>query len=137
MAKLISMDPVAYVLKDEREAPESEKTKWHIRPLTWLERAAVQDGMLVTEVTMLGPKDKANTGIMKHLGGTQSRVAVEKGLIKIENLRDLKGELVKFDETSTPEHKANIFNLIPPEWSKELAEQILRMSGILKDEEKN
>lgn len=137
MAKLLSMEPTPYVLKDELEAPEEEKTIWHLRPLTWKERADVQDGMLITEVNMTGPKDKAATGKMTHLSGTQSRIAVEKGLVKIENLRDSKGDLVKFDSDTSPERKMQIFNSIPPIWAKELAEEILTMSGLRKEEEKN
>ena len=137
MAKLLSMEPIPYTLKIEREEPEAQRTIWLIRPLSWRERAEVQDGMLVTEINMLGPKDKAATGTMRHLSGTQSRVAVEKGLVKIENLRDSKGELVKFDKDSAPEHKGRVYDMIPPEWSKEIGEEILRISGLLKEEEKN
>lgn len=137
MGKILSMEAIPFVLAFERETPEGEKTVWHIRPLKWKERAEVQDGMVVTEINVTGPKNQANKGVMKHLGGTQARIAIEKGLVRVENLRDRSNQLVKFDDSLTPEAKERVLDMIPPEWTKEIADEILKLSGLMKEEEKN
>lgn len=137
MAKMLSMENVRYVLKFEREIPAGDQTVFLIRPLKWKERADVQDGIIVTEINMTGPKNQAGKGMMRHLSGTQARIAVEKGLVGIENLRDDKGELVKYSEDSPTNAKEAVLNAMPPDWTKELAEAILKMSGLLKEDEKN
>ena len=137
MAKILSTESVKYVLKSDREAPEAERSIFHIRPLRWKERSEVQDGVLVTEINMSGPKNQVGKGIMRHLSGTTSRTAIEKGLVKIENLRDAEGNLVKYEEDSTATHKEKVLDSIPPDWTKELSDEILKMSGLSKEEEKN
>jgi hypothetical protein len=136
MAKLLTMDSVQYVLKFERDSND-DKTIWHLRPLKWKERAEVQDGMIVTEINMLGPKTQTTKGTMRHLSGTQAKMAVEKGLVKIEGLRSHDGQLIKYDHDMSQEHRDGILDRIPPEWTKEIAEEILKMSGLMKEEEKN
>jgi hypothetical protein len=137
VAKSMSMVPVEYVLKIDRELPKEEQTKFHIRPLKWRERADVQDGMIVTEINVTGPKNAPSRGVMRHLSGTQARVAVEKGLIRIENLRGPTGEIMKYDESSDATWKETVLDSLNPEWTKEIAEEILIMSGLAKGEEKN
>lgn len=140
MAKInITSEPREYVLKEERNEPEESQTKWVIRPLGWKERADIQDGMIVTEIAMMGPKnnEEGQTGRMLHKKGTQSRLAIEKALVKIENLKDSKGDLLKFDETTNAKQKEKILDMLPPTWTTELSEEILVMSGLLKEDEKN
>jgi len=137
MAKMLNMDAIKYVLKFERDAPEEEQTKFYIRALKWKERADVQDGIIVTEINMTGPKNQSGRGTMRHLSGTQARIAVEKGLVRAENLRAQDGSIVKYGEDTDAAKKETILDMMPPEWSKELAEEILKMSGLLKEEEKN
>jgi len=137
MAKTLSLAPVAYVLKSERDLPADGQTRWNIRPLKWRERADVQDGVIVTEISMMGPKTGQRSGIMKHLSGTQARLALEKGLISVENLLGPDGSPVAYHQTLDPARKEEVLDSLDPEWTKEIAEEILRMSGLLKDEEKN
>ena len=137
MAKTLSLDPIVYVLDFEKNEPEEEQTKWHIRPLKWRERAEVQDGVIVTEISMMGPKTGQQHGLMKHLSGTQSRLAIEKGLVKIENLKGPNDQIIKYEKGMDPKYREEVLDSIPPEWTKEIAEQILKMSGLVKDEEKN
>ena len=137
MAKTLSLEPTVYVLKSEREVSEEEQTKWYLRPLKWRERADIQDGMFVTEINMLGHKDKKRQGLMRHLSGTQARVAIEKGLVKVENLQDHEGNEAKFGIAMNPSQKEPVLDLLPPQITKEIAEEILRMSGLLEEEEKN
>lgn len=140
MAKInFTSEPREYILKCDQGEPAEAQTKWHIRPLNWKERAEIQDGMIVTEISMLGPKNQqdGNTGRMLHKKGTQSRLAIEKALVKIENLRDSKDELVKYDENTNAKNKEKILDLLPPEWTTEISEEILLMSGLLKEDEKN
>lgn len=134
---MFSTEAIKYVLKFEREALEGEQTVFHIRPLKWKERAEIQDGMVVTEINMTGPKNQSGRGTMKHLSGTQAKLAIEKGLVRIENLRNHLGELVGYELDGDPTHKESILNAIPPEWTKEVAEEILKISGLMKEEEKN
>lgn len=137
MAKTLSLEAQEYVLEFERNEPEESQTKWHIRPLKWRERAEVQDGVIVTEIAMSGPKDTQKHGLMKHLSGTQQRLAIEKGLVKVENLIGPNGEVIKYESTMDAKKREDVLDSIPPEWTQEIANVILKLSGLTKDEEKN
>lgn len=137
MAKTLSLEPIEYVLEFEKEAPEEEKTKWFIRPLKWRERAEVQDGVIVTEINVMGPKTGGQQGLMRHLSGTQSRLAVEKGLEKVENLLGPNGEVIKYEKKMDPKYREQVLDSLDPSWTKEIGDKILKMSGLLKEEEKN
>jgi len=137
MAKALSLEPTVYVLEFERTVPSEDQTKWHIRPLKWKERAEIQDGMIVTEINMRGPKDGSQHGTMRHLSGTQAKLALEKGLLKIDNLIDDKGDVIKYVKSMPYTQREGILDRIPPEWVKEITDEILKMSGLQKDEEKN
>ena len=137
MAKTLSLDPVTYILESEIELPDDQQTKWIIRPLTWRERSAIQDGVIVTEVQQAGPKDKGGIGVMRHLTGTQFRSAVEKGLVEIQNLQGPDGSVLKFNSTTRPGEKEKILDSLPPDYTNEIAGKILEMSGLTKREEKN
>ena len=137
MAKALSLEPIEYVLEFERDEPEENQTKWVIRPLRWKERAEIQDGVIVTEINMNGPKNISQGGLMKHLGGTQARMAVEKGLESIINLQGPDGEIIKYEKSMNAKHREEVLDSLDPEWTRELAEKILKMSGLSKDEEKN
>lgn len=137
MGKTLSLEPITYILKEERDALEADQTKWHVRPLTWKERAEVQDGIIVTEIKMTGPKNGQQSGLMKHLSGTQARIAVEKGLVKVENLLGPDGKEIKYEHNMDAKHRENVLDQIPPNWTSEISDVILRMSGLMKEEEKN
>lgn len=138
MARTLSLEPRHYVLEFEREEPEESQTKWLIRPLKWKERTEIQDGMIVTEFNMVGPKTKAaQQGVMRHLTGTQNRLAVERGLLEIENLKGPDGNVLVYNQNVDAKHRESVLDSLPLEWTRELAEQILMLSGLGKEEEKN
>lgn len=137
MAKAMSLKPVAYVLDFEKNAPKEEQTVFNIRPLTFSERAEVEDAGLATEMNMLGPKNQHSMQTIRHLSGTQNKMAVERGLVSIQNLKGDDGSLLKYEIETDPVHKTNVLNSLPPEWIVELSKRILVMSGLRKEEEKN
>lgn len=137
MSLLISTEPVKYVLKEQRDKPEGEQVIFHLRALKHRERAAIQDGAIVTEISMVGPKNQQTQGVMRHLSGTQMVKALDAGLVKIENLRGADGNLVKYEKESDSAHKESVLDTLDPTVTKELADEILKLSGFSKEEEKN
>lgn len=137
MAKLLNLEGIEYILKDDLALPKEEQTIWHIRPLKLKERAEVQDGAIVTELDFAGPKNGVGKGIMRHLSGTQQKLALTYGLVKIENLKDSEGKAVQFSPETKATEKEKVLDRIPPEWTKEITDKILLISGLTKEEEKN
>ena len=138
MAKLLQTGPKDYVLKHERESSDSEKTIWKIRPLTFKEKCDIRDSVIRTEINMGGPKTKENqTGVMAHLSGTQERKTIYAGLVAIENLKNEKDETLLYNQQVSQKQRDQILDLLPTEWTKEIADEILVMSGLTEEEEKN
>ena len=136
MAKTLSLEPIKYILEGERESPKGDQTVFHIRPLRLRERSELQDKALVSEMKTTGPKTD-NVSVFRHLGGTQSRLALETGLIKIDNLLGPDGSTLKFDKNSTPKKREEILDSLHPDWVTEITGKILEISGMTKEEEKN
>lgn len=137
MAKLLNLEGVKYVLNEEKDLPAEEQTVFHIRPMKMKERAQVQDGSLVTEIEWAGPKNQGGKGVMRHLTGTQQRLALDLCLEKIENLKDSDGTIIIYNKEIRYAEREKVLDRIPPEWTKEVADRILILSGLTKEEEKN
>ena len=137
MAKLIVITEVPYVLKQDLELPESEQTSWHIRPLKFKEKAKIQDSSIVTHLGWAGAKGERKDAEMHHMTGTVAKMALEAGLVKIENLTDSNGNPVAFHQDQTPANREKVLDMIPPAWLKEIAEEILKISGMTEEEQKN
>lgn len=138
MAITLKLDTVEYVLKSDRKAAKEEKTLFHLRPLLFRERTAIQDSLIETETAILGPKNaKKNTSIQRIKLGEQMEKAILAGIEKIENLKDPAGKVIPYHRNMESKKRVAVLDVLRVEWCQELSQEILRISGMGADEEKN
>jgi len=139
MAIAIKLETRQYILKSDAEAAKEEQTIFFIRPLKFQERAEIQDALLETEIQALGPKtkDAARFSKQRIMLGKQMELALMAGLDRIENLKDPDGRAIDYTKSMPNKLKLAVLDLLRVEWCQELTQEILGMSGMTGDEEKN
>ena len=128
-----------YVLLQERNLPPEEQTRWKLRALGSIQRAAIEDS--VASFTAQGGSD-AEIRITR---GKQALHAVRLGLAGVENLRDSKGNEVVMETNTVGNSRGNarkepsdtFLNKLPYDVITELARAITETSYMTEDEAKN
>lgn len=130
-----AVDPSAvytYVLKEDRELPREEQTKFKLRSLSAGEQAKVKDSTAGWE---------NETGRMQMNSGTVELMALRFGLVGWEGFRDASGNEVEFDGTKRKVNGVSIMqpsdaalSRLAPRHRMELAEQITNHGSLTPDE---
>ena len=139
MAIALKLEPKQYILKCDLELAKEEQTIFHIRPLKFKERAEIQDALLETEIQALGPKTKDANRLSRQriMLGKQMELTLMSGLESIENLKDPDGQVIDYNKKKPMNLKLAVLDLLKVEWCQEITQEILNMSGMAGDEEKN
>lgn len=138
MATTLKLDTVEYVLDEDRKATKKEQTIFFLHPLTFSERTTIQDNLIETEVQTLGPKNKKRNKTIQHIKlGEQMEKSLTWGIQKIDNLKDPDGKIISYHINMDDKKKLSVLDLFPLKWCSELSQEILRISGMGVDEEKN
>lgn len=136
MAKLtISLSERAYILKEERDLPTEEQTIFYLRPLKYKEREDLSNNSITSLVNTSGPMNDRQA-MMRHNIGTQARMCIDKGLVRVENLKDHEGKDLAYTSDMPARARENVLDLMPPSMTQELADEIQKLSGLTKDDEK-
>lgn len=122
-----------YVLKEERELPESEQTVFRLRPLTYREHEDIERG---SKVAFERKTDRAE--VLAETKAVARRV-LNLGLVGWRNLRDEEGHEVEFRRLekkgsfSLPEEALDILSGV----ANELSNAITERSALTKEASKN
>lgn len=137
MAMGLTLSERPYILKCDRDLPAEEQTTFHLRPLKFSERCEIQDQILATEISARGPKDGDQKSLARINTGRANYLMLIHCITKIANFKDAAGTLVEFNGKSTEAQKQAVFDILNGEWTTELADEIRRISGMSREEEKN
>lgn len=126
MPTVPSLEEFDYVLRDERDLPESKRTTFRLRPLRYKERE---------ECERLEWRDDPNGPVLITESLKVARKTLNAGLIGWTGLKDSAGNEIKFERNGKG-IKEGLLDLIAP-WANELANAITRGSSLAQDEAKN
>ena len=131
MPKILAIDPskkYEYVPEGERDMEVPEQTVFFLSMPTAREAASLQDD---TVESTLGDQS-----VMRVKSGTSILTALKSGLKGWKNFKDCNGKDVQWrDNNGNP--RPEMFDFIPPELRRELAEVITSGVGLDKVQEKN
>lgn len=119
---VIAINPGAtfeYVLKVDRELPESEQTVWILRGLLHKERRLLEDYMTTQDTD----------GSMRFRMGTQKYEVLRAGIQGVRNLLDDQGREVVFESHGKGAHD-KFLDRIADDWVLELVEAITTRSVV-------
>ena len=136
MAIALSLKERPYILKADKELPEVEQTVFFLRPLTMKESTDIQDSLMETKIQRLGPKS-GNENTQRLLLGQQMLKTLLGGIERIENFKDPEGQEIKYHRNMKYNDKVAVLDVLHPDWRSELLDEILGMSKLSGEEEKN
>lgn len=125
----IAIDPnktFEYVLLCDRELPPEEQTIFHLKALSARELAEIQDKAARADMD----------GNFEFRSGSQTLRILEIGVRGWKNLRDAQGNEIAFRENNGRPRGEN-WDLLLPEWRRELANAITEQNRISGAERKN
>lgn len=121
----IAVDPnrtFDYILKEDRDLPAEQQTVFKLKVLSARELARLEDSVSVMD------KD----GNWQVKVGTKALEILSCGIKGWENLRNRAGIFIPFSGIMD-----NNFDLLRPEWRRELADAITEQANLSEDERKN
>lgn len=132
MSKIIAIDPekkYKYVPKCERDLDPKDQTVFFLNMPTARSAANLQDN--ITESTLA-----SDQAIMRVKSGSSVLSALKVGLRGWENFKDSQGHDVEWRENNG-NPRPEMFDAIPPDLRRELAEVITTGIGLDEEQEKN
>jgi len=125
----IAIDPNKsweYVLLVDRELPPEQQTVFELKALSARELATIEDGSVRSD----------REGKLEYLSGTQTIRILELGVRGWRNFKDPAGTDVPFRENNGKPRHEN-WDLLRPEWRRELANAITEQNRLSEEERKN
>lgn len=120
-----------FLLKEDRELPVDQQTRWFFKLLRYDAYVRSQDGL----VEFRGdPKTDDQRTIV--LSGSQESTILCEGLIRCENFRDEDGTELQVPEGRDKNNKMKFLSYLKPAWRRELAQAILGDSDLGEAKEK-
>lgn len=130
MATALSNEPREYILEEERELPVEKQTVFIIKPISAREEARIAD------MAVYSGKTVTHEGETLALSDTLNKQMYERllsGLVGWKNFKDDTGKDIPFNEV---DREMNL-DMISSLHRRELSYEILSMSIVTKDTEKN
>lgn len=117
-----------YVLEDDRELAEDQRTRWVYKLLSYPAYMSAQDNLVQFQSQKVARGQDSETRTLV-LSGTQEKNTLINGLIRVENFFDEDGQLLHYPEAGT-EAKVQWLSKVKPRWRAELAKAILGESDL-------
>lgn len=127
---LAELRTVPYVLEDNRDDPEADRTTFSLRSLRGTQRDRVEERALENAVIKTGGSGEAELRLSDYLASC--KLAAEFGLVGWENLQRADGTVVEF-----PGMGSRAVQCLPGEVLQELGEEIRRLSELSQADRKN
>jgi hypothetical protein len=129
MARALALTEFDYVLKQDQEGPEEERTTWRLRPLTFREHA------LVARTELRRGKSDDETVMITDTLGSAGRT-IQAALIGWTNFRTADGVQIPYGRDADGKLPDATMDLLKP-FAMELEDVILEHSQLSKEQQKN